>query len=164
MKSFKKQLIIEEQIKLINAKIQQLERKLANIEVESLKSIAELNFIYLSELEISNLNSNYDINIDGEVFRGNTSNKDRFFEKLKNADTIYCYLRNRNGPATIKEIATVFGRKPNYFEREDAIKAIEKMKSKIQERTIGIRERKARNKSAIFTSINYKNEFKGCIF
>lgn len=78
MKSFKKQLIIEEQIKLINAKIQQLERKLANIEVESLKSIAELNFIYLSELEISNLNSNYDINIDGEVFRGNTSNKDRF--------------------------------------------------------------------------------------
>ena len=74
----KKQLIIEEQIKLINAKIQQLERKLANIEVESLKSIAELNFIYLSELEISNLNSNYDINIDGEVFRGNTSNKDRF--------------------------------------------------------------------------------------
>lgn len=160
----KKQLIIEEQIKLINAKIQQLERKLANIEVESLKSIAELNFIYLSELEISNLNSNYDINIDGEVFRGNTSNKDRFFEKLKNADTIYCYLRNRNGPATIKEIATVFGRKPNYFEREDAIKAIEKneiqkFKKELLELEREKQEIRAQSLQVLITKMNSKDVF-----
>ncbi|MED4799138.1 hypothetical protein P9684_04660 [Bacillus atrophaeus] len=123
----KKQLIIEEHVKLIDAKIQQLETKIANTEVESLKSIAELNFIYLSELEISNLHgSSYYVQIDDQLYRNNTANKDQFFEKLKNADTIYSHLRNRIGPVTAKEIATVFGTKPNYFDREDTVKAIEK--------------------------------------
>lgn len=159
----KKQLIIEEQIKSIDTKIKQLEKKLANIEVEPLKSIAELNFIYLSELEI-NSNYNYYINIDGEVYRSNTANKDRFFEKLKNADTINCYLRNKNGLATIKEIATVFGRKPNYFEREDTIKAIEKneiqkFKKELLQLEREKQEIRAQSLQALIAKMNSKDVF-----
>ncbi|MCY8167329.1 hypothetical protein P8845_13845 [Bacillus spizizenii] len=121
----KKQLIIEEQIELIDVKIQQLETKIANIEVEPLESIAELNLVYWNELDISNSRYSYNVEIDGQVYRNNDI-KDQFFEKLKNANRIHCYLNYRNGEATIEEIATVFGRKSNYFERADAIKAIGK--------------------------------------
>ncbi len=75
--------------------------------------------------------NSYYIQIDGERFRSNTANTDQFFEKLKNSDTVHCYLRDKNGTATIKDIATVFNRKPNYFEREEAVRVIEQ--NKIQE-------------------------------
>ncbi|GGM39368.1 putative membrane protein YobI [Paraliobacillus quinghaiensis] len=123
----KKQQIIEEQVKLIDVNIQELETKLKNIEVEALTSIAELQQIYLSELGISRMfnNNNY-ILIDNNRYDSNTVSNGSFFEQLENANYIRCYLPQRNNNVvTVKDVATVFGTKRNYFERETAIKVIE---------------------------------------
>ncbi|SDR12593.1 YobI family P-loop NTPase [Virgibacillus salinus] len=166
----KKQLIIEEQVKLIDPKIQELETKLKNIEVEALTSIEELQHVYLSDLGISRLQANnYYIQIDNNRYQYNTVTNSSFFEKLKNANSIRYYLPHRNNVGTVKDIATVFGAKRNYFEREAAIKLIEEngiedVKQELAQLKMGKQELSSQSLQEIIAKSDPKLVFSDAIY
>ncbi|TXF72942.1 hypothetical protein FUA19_06765 [Bacillus subtilis] len=129
----RKKHIIQEQVTSIDEKIQKLEAKIKDVEVEALASIEELDYIYLKELELHNRGGSY-YDIAGSRYSASSANTDRFFEHLKqHLDDNIRYYTNRkgNGYATGYDIARVFGTKQNYFEREETVKIIEK--NQIQE-------------------------------
>ncbi|MCY8282757.1 hypothetical protein MOB80_01670 [Bacillus inaquosorum] len=129
----KKELIIEKHVNLIDEKIKQINTKIKKVENEALTSIDELQMVYWECLNLSKLHRfDFYVELDNTRYNSNTENIASFFEVLKNAKHIKYYLNNRGqGTATVNDIATIFNTKRNYFEREEAIKIIEK--NQIQE-------------------------------
>ena len=117
-------MLVEQQLKMLNDRIKQMEHEIEKTKQEQLVSIEELQQIYLQSLnaKVKNNFHNSHIRIDNNYFGSNNSivTKD-LFEKLKNAKNVNYNFGNGNKNATIDEIATVFFSKDNYFEREKSI-------------------------------------------
>jgi hypothetical protein len=121
-----KHAIISAQTCRLEAEIEKLEAKVKGTEQETLTSLKELQVNYLDELGIYKPNryQNYNISIDSNTYSNNNEfNAQNFFDNLKKADRVnYSLPNSRNGQTDAEQIATVFGSKQNYFEREEYIK------------------------------------------
>ncbi|GGM34562.1 putative membrane protein YobI [Paraliobacillus quinghaiensis] len=117
-----KDAIIEQQLTMLDDRIKQMEQKIELAKAEQLVSIDELQQIYLQSLNARTGNYNKFIRLNNTNFGNNTTITASFFKQLKNAQNVSYNMGNGNKTATIDEIATVFGSKDNYFERETSIK------------------------------------------
>lgn len=126
--------VIRARTEKIEAEIEKLEKKVQGTEQETLTSLKELQVSYLDELGIYKPNSGYqDFYITIRNTRFNTTgtfNRQNFFDYLKQSPNKVQYsLPNRgSGHIEVEQIATVFGTKENYFDREEYIKIREEDK------------------------------------
>ncbi|RQW22910.1 hypothetical protein EH196_03610 [Bacillus sp. C1-1] len=126
-------MIIQQRLSSLDKEINNIEKRIIAATDEELNSIEELQLIYLNGLNAKVSPSNvYHIKLEGEDFgRSNYSIKPPFFEKLRNSERVDYNIGNNHkrhkGISKKSAIATVFGTKENYFERE----------SRIQDRTEG---------------------------
>ncbi|MCG3420393.1 hypothetical protein [Oceanobacillus jordanicus] len=116
-----KDTIIEQQLTVLDDRIKQMEEKIEATKEEQLISIEELQQIYLLGLNARTGSYNQYIRINSTNFGNNATITASFFEQLKNAQHVSYNIGNGNKTGTIDEIATVFGSKDNYFERETSI-------------------------------------------
>nr|WP_183041256.1 hypothetical protein [Salipaludibacillus neizhouensis] len=116
-----KDAIIEQQLTVFDDRIKQMEQKIEAAKAEQLVSIEELQQIYLHSLSARIGNYNQYIRLNNTNFGNNAKIPASFFEQLKNATNVSYNIGNGTKTATIDEIATVFGSKDNYFERETSI-------------------------------------------
>ncbi|VDG98080.1 Uncharacterised protein [Lysinibacillus sphaericus] len=120
-----KDAIIRARTLRLEADIEKLETKIKGTEQEMLTSLKELQVSYMDELGIYKPSSyqNYYISIESNTYYSNSEfNAQNFFDNLKQADRVYYVLNRGNGHIEAEQIATVFGSKLNYFEREEYIK------------------------------------------
>ncbi|WP_329469933.1 YobI family P-loop NTPase [Exiguobacterium sp. 9-2] len=134
-----KKNVIDHNTNIFEKKIKMLKEELERVRKENLNSIEELQTVYLEALGmynpvIYNRNSSR-ITIDSIEFKNDFSiDKNSFFNTLENAKKVGYYLdknnRHKNESFEGKnEIETVFGEKPNYFDRKKSIEIIEKNNS-----------------------------------
>ncbi|MEA3320964.1 MAG: hypothetical protein U9Q88_13230 [Bacillota bacterium] len=123
-----KSAIIRTRTHTVETEIETLEVKIKGTEQETLTSLKELQVSYLDELGIykpSQSHHNYYISFGGTTYYSNSeSNAQNFFDNLKKTDIVNYFLPKYGRKQTEKaeQIATVFGTKQNYFEREEYIK------------------------------------------
>lgn len=123
-----KKNLIENNVKLVDNSIKNLENIIKRTESEPLNSVQELRSVYGNELKKRLDASQYQnyIKIDGTEYNYNSLQFDSFFDRLKNANEVTYTLDGKyHQTATVNDIATIFGTKTNYFEREDAVRIIE---------------------------------------
>lgn len=122
-----KDAIISARTHRLEAEIEKLETKIKGTEQETLTSLKELQVNYLDELGIYKPNNSYlsyTISFNSYTYNNNNGfNTQNFFDNLKQANRVNYSLPNwGNGQIEAEQIATVFGSKQNYFEREEFIK------------------------------------------
>ncbi|UAL49867.1 hypothetical protein K7887_22380 (plasmid) [Sutcliffiella horikoshii] len=120
-----KSAIVRTRTQTLEKEIEELEAKIKGTEQETLTSLKELQVIYIDALGIfKKVNYNqYHITMGSEAYYGNENiNTQSFFDNLKQAVRINYNLPNGSkSQAKSDQIATVFGTKKNYFEREEYI-------------------------------------------
>lgn len=121
-----KDVIIRARTLRLEAEIETLETKIKGTEQETLMSLKELQVNYIDELGIYKPNRyiRYGISIESKNYDSNNEfNMQEFFDNLKQADRVnYTSSNSGSRKTNAEEIATVFGSKQNYFEREEYIK------------------------------------------
>jgi hypothetical protein len=132
----------------LEAEIEKLETKIKGTEQETLTSLKELQVNYLDELGIYKPNryQDFTISIESNTYKNNNDfNTQNFFDNLKQAGRVNYHLPNRgNGQIEAEQIATVFGSKQNYFEREEYIKIREEDRiDRIKEELAELKQLKA---------------------
>lgn len=141
-----KAAIIRARTRRLDTEIEKIETKIKGTEQETLTSLKELQVIYLDELGIYQMNRyNYYISIGSTTYYSNSDiNPQEFFNNLKTVERVNYNLPNRgNGQSEAEQIATVFGSKQNYFDREEYIKLREEVRSdRIKEELAELKQQK----------------------
>lgn len=132
----------------LDAEIEKLEKMLQGAEQETLTSLKELQVSYLDELGIYRPNKRYTdffITISSTSYNNNNGFiAQTFFDNLKQADKVRYSLPRGNGHTEAEQIATIFGSKQNYFEREEYIKIREEDRiERIKEELAELKQQKA---------------------
>jgi len=169
-----KDVIIRARTLRLEAKIETLETKIKGTEQETLMSLKELQVSYLDELGIykpDRNNRRHNISIESKNYANyNEFNIQEFFDNLKQANRVNCTLPNRaNGQTNAEEIATVFGLKQNYFEREEYIKIrqedrIDHLKEELAELKQLKAETSAKSLKELIEKSDPKDVFSGTIY
>ena len=140
--------IIQARTGELEAEIEKFEKMVQGAEQETLASLKELQVSYLDELGIYKPNRYQDffITIKGTRFNNNAGfNAQDFFDYLNQENKVHYFLPNRgSGNIEVEQIATVFGSKQNYFEREEYIKIREEDRiERIKEELAELKQQKA---------------------
>jgi hypothetical protein len=142
-----KDKIIRTRTHKLDQEIEKIQAKIKGTEREILTSLKELQIIYLDNLGIyrNSRSNNYSITINGTTYSSNYTNHQNFFDDLKNTKLVNCNLpKKRGNQISADEIATVFGSKKNYFEREEYIKIREEDKiDRIKEELAELKKQRA---------------------
>lgn len=119
----KKQTVINIKVKEIEEELSKVENDIIQAERDVSNSIEELKVVYADGLGLINYSNNTYVNLDGRQYNYQNWRNSDFFERLKDARNINCqpYNRGYSNPS-IEQLATIFGTKKNYFERERIIK------------------------------------------